>query len=165
MTAPDELAGVEEIAQRLLDLCMIELVESTGGQPARGYLHPGAAVPDYFGDSSGCDFVSVRVADIAPQPGTWSPPCQAETFQVTVEVKVMRCYPENDPRKTAPDPTVLAEATRVALDDASAVRRALCAMPERPHGDVGRWRPEGPLGGAYSGITTVTFTGVDLPCC
>ncbi|BDD81485.1 hypothetical protein TPB0596_12480 [Tsukamurella pulmonis] len=165
MTGPDPREGVEELAQRLLDLCMVELVESTGGQPARGYLHPGASVPDYLGDGAGCDFAAVRVVDIAPQPGTWTPPCHADIFQVTLEVKVMRCYLDSDPRKTAPDPLVLAGATRVALDDAAAVRRALCAMPDRPHGDVARWRPEGPQGGAYSGITTVTFTGLDLPCC
>lgn len=164
MTAPVD-PGPVELAQQLLDLCMVELAESTGGQPGYGYLHPGVAVPDYLGDSGGCDFVSVRIVDIAPQPGSWTPPCHPDSYQVPVEVKVMRCYPDNDPRVTAPDPIVLARATRIALDDAAAVRRALCQMPTRPHVEIGRWRPEGPQGGAYSGITLATFTGVDLPCC
>ena len=163
MTAPDP--GPVELAQKLLDLCMIELVESTGGDPARGYLHPGGKVPpDYLGDNAGCDYASVRIVDLNPQPGTWSRPCAPSIYQMVVEIKVMRCYPDRDPRMM-PDPAVLAAATRVALDDAAAVRRALCAFPSPARVEVGRWRPEGPDGGAYSGITTATFYDMDLPCC
>lgn len=164
MTGPITITAgaVLDLAQSLLDEVVVSLGSTVGGTPELTYLHPGDMVPDYLYVSN-CESASVRITSIAPDRG--STPQMVSGWTVVCEVKVTRCYGEAADPALNPEPQVLTELTRVQQEDADAVRRALCALPDRPRWQAGPWVPRGAQGGVFSGLTTVTFTGVDASCC
>lgn len=166
MTGPGGITITSEavlsVAQGLLDEVMVALSTTVGGAPELGYLHPGDMVPDYLYVAD-CESASVRVTSIAPDRG--SSPQLVSGWTVVCEVKVTRCYGQAADPALNPEPQLLTELTRLQQEDADAVRRALCALPSRPLWLAGPWVPQGAQGGVLSGLTTVTFTGVDASCC
>lgn len=155
--------AVIAVAQGLLDEVMVALESTVGGVPELGYLHPGELAVDYL-YADGCESASVRITAVTPETdprASWT----VSGWRVTCEVKVTRCYGDAADPAVNPTAETLTRLTRLQQDDADAVRRAVCALPSRPRHEVGVWVPRGAQGGVFSGLTTVTFSGVDASCC
>ncbi|KAF7276631.1 hypothetical protein GWI33_010009 [Rhynchophorus ferrugineus] len=148
-----------ELAELLRDELVVQLEQSRAGAVQLATVHPGDMVPAY----STCAMAAVRVAAITPQvPGAG---CGTPTsWDVTLDLAVNRCYPENDPSRT-PDMGVLADLANCGVSDAEAMMRALCVVPDDYTWTPGAWRPVGPQGGVYGGVMQVTVHDLDAPCC
>lgn len=164
MTAPSPTAdAVLALAGRLRDEVSVALADTVGGPIDRTALHPGDMSPDYLTSGSGCqEEVTVRITRLSPMVDRGN---RISGWQVTAEVKVLRCYAGAADPSVIPPVDVLEKLARIQQEDAAAVRTAVCQLARWPEAVIGDWVPRGPQGGVFSGITTVTWQGVDLSCC
>lgn len=99
-------------------------------------------------------------------------PAGAKVWAVTLEMGAVRCFPTPGP-DSIPSAEQWDAATQACLDDAAAMRRALCCLiagpnERNPRGSAkvlpGQWLPLQTLGGCAGGILTVTVMGPACDC-
>jgi len=168
--------AVMPLADELL-ACLKQEIEKVDNPPL--YVqHRTGAVVDHLLSSNEDECCSglawVRVVTFYPSSGTF--PAQDETpppkgitaWAVTLEMGVIRCMPTPS-EHSIPTEAQWQAATQANMDDAAAMRRALCCFGELPEGR-GRvknmlpapWLPIDISGGCTGGVMTVT---VKVPAC
>ena len=100
--------------------------------------------------------------DPAPQPKGVS------AWAVTLELGAVRCAPVGDENEI-PTAQEWDDATQAVMDDAAAMRRAICcfieASPSRTRNTLpGLWQPLSIQGGCVGGILPVTLRGPACDC-
>lgn len=165
VTAPEPFPTADAVlalADQLRDQVVLRLIDTLGGEVARAAVHPGDMSPDYLTGPPCQEEVTVRITALTP---TIDKGRRVSGWQVSAEVKVLRCYTGAADPTVTPSPATLERLARIQQEDAAAVRLAVCQLPRWPQAVIGEWKPRGPQGGVFSGITTVTWFGVDLSCC
>ena len=114
--------------------------------------------PSGFFPSSGV----FPVQDPAPQPKGVS------AWAITLELGAVRCAPVGD-ENTIPTGAEWDATTQAVMDDAAAMRRAICcfieAVPNRAKNVLpGVWQPLSIQGGCVGGIIPVTLRGPACDC-
>lgn len=162
------------LAESLL-ACLCEALEGTiAGAPCHCCLAVGPPPADYCcecaGGSSGQAWV--RVVEIYP---TSKFPVrtlelakcgQTEAYAVELELGTYRCVSTLDDDGTPPTCAQTTRDVEVQLDDAAAMRHAVCCFQAQEGGRVlvrGSWQPIAPAGGCAGGIMRVTVAVYD--CC
>ena len=122
-----------------------------------------------------CDGLAwVRPAGFLPSSGTFpvqdSAPVKGGTraWAVTLEMGAVRCAPVGD-ETTIPTAEEWDAVTQAVMDDAAAMRRALCCFIELVPGRTGRvlpgqWQPVEVQGGCVGGIMPITISGPACDC-
>lgn len=114
--------------------------------------------PDAFYPASG----AFPAQDSAPLPkGTL-------TWAVTLELGVVRCAPTPDEHRI-PTAAEWDDTTQAVMDDAAAMRRAICCFIDAAPGRTrlvlpGLWQPLSIQGGCVGGILPVTVRGQACDC-
>lgn len=114
--------------------------------------------PSAFFPSSG----AFPVQDPAPQPKGVS------AWSITLELGAVRCAPTGDENRI-PTAEEWDETTQAVMDDAAAMRRAICCFTEAKTNRVrnvlpGIWQPLSIQGGCVGGILPVTLRGPACDC-
>jgi hypothetical protein len=91
-----------------------------------------------------------------------------KAWAVTLEIGAIRCAPTGD-ETTIPTGAEWEDTVQAVMDDAAAMRRAICCFIEqepRRSGRVlpGQWQPIDVQGGCVGGIMTVTIMGPACDC-
>jgi hypothetical protein len=172
---------VMPIAREMLD-CLAQEMAKVPSPPANVGLRPGVVVdhlksisrdecceglawvrPDPFYPSSG-------TAETGPFPSPDETPNRQGTlaWAVTLELGAIRCAPVGD-ETTLPSESDWDNATQQVMDDAAAIRRAICCYIEAAHGRAlkvlpGAWQPIAVQGGCVGGFMTVTIKGPACDC-
>lgn len=117
-----------------------------------------------------CNQAWVRVTDVNvvmddkgwdTTPGGDDGSCEGAcggTFQIGVEIGVLRCYPIPE-KGEAPTATDVMSYSMQSMIDMTAIYQAAmnCDDAGIEHIVVGQWQPEGPLGGQYGGFWNFTI--------
>jgi hypothetical protein len=167
---------VMPIAQELL-ACLDQEMAKVASPPEFVQLRPGNVVahllstyedeccqglawvrPSAFYPSSG----TFPVQDAAPQPKGVS------AWSVTLELGAVRCAPVGD-ENTLPTGEEWEAALQTVMDDAAAMRRAICCFIDAHQGRARRvlpgvWQPIDVQGGCVGGILPVTILGPACDC-
>lgn len=165
--------SVLPVATSLL-ACLQEALADTADPPANVSLRVGTQVELLLAQSRDecCEGVGwVRVAaiypsDEFPQPNTVWSSCGPLQWAAVLEMGVGRCAPtpEADELPTSDEWNTIAQAV---LDDAAAMRRALCCFTDleqdRMH-VAGLWQPLPVEGGCVGGYMTVTIAIDNCDC-
>lgn len=180
MTAPDPISDplVMPLARELLDCLDIEIHKVTN-PPTYVALRPGTDVdhlistahdecceglawvrPDSFWPSSGI-FPSQDAVPIGDPPGT-------RAWVVQLEMGTVRCAPTPE-ANLIPTTDQWDEVTQAVMDDAAAMRRAICCFIAAKAGRKkrvlpGRWRPLSVQGGCVGGTLPITILGPACDC-
>jgi hypothetical protein len=170
---------VMPLARELLDCLDIEIAK-VASPPRYVQLRPGTVVDHLLSTSEDecCDGLAwVRPAGFYPSSGTF--PVQDDTpikgaaagaraWAVTLEMGAVRCAPT--PEATAiPTGDEWDDVVQAVMDDAAAMRRAICCFIDAKHGRSGRvlpglWQPLSVQGGCVGGILPVTVQGPVCDC-
>lgn len=175
---------VMPLARELL-ACLDVEIQKVLNPPKYVQLRMGSVVDHLI--STGADECCEGLAWVRPAafyPGTEPFPEQLATatrgmpagtkfWAVTLEMGAIRCFPTPGPN----DLVTAAQwdaATQACMDDAAAMRRAICCMiagpPDAlsPRGSskviAGQWQPLSTEGGCAGGILPVTFMGPACDC-
>jgi hypothetical protein len=102
------------------------------------------------------------VQDPAPQPKGIS------AWAVTLELGAVRCAPVGD-ENSIPSGANWDATTQAVMDDAAAMRRAICCFIEAGHNRAknvlpGTWQPLSVQGGCVGGILPITVRGPACDC-
>jgi hypothetical protein len=154
------------VASELLTCLCTELARSVGGPPCECALMPGVDVPMDFCDCSGtaCGMGWVNVAAVFPTTSFPLPAAGAiacgTPMAARYRIGTHRCMPVMTEDGEPPSAVDRLEATRVALSDEAAVRRAICCAVDKlklskAHA-LGLWTPTGPAGQCGGGFWTLT---------
>lgn len=169
---------VMPLAQELLS-CLDTEVAKVDNPPVYVSLRPGTVV-DHLASTSHdecCEGLAwVRPGDFYPSSETFpvqdATPLKSElparAWAVTLEMGSIRCAPTPD-ATTIPTSAQWHEVTQTVMDDAAAMRRAICCMIDadnRRRGRIlpGRWQPIAVQGGCVGGILLVTLLGPSCDC-
>lgn len=169
---------VMPLARDLLDCYKIEIAK-VASPPAHVGLRPGTVVDHLLSTSHDecCEGLAwVRPAGFFPSSGVF--PAQdatplksalpARAWAVTLEMGAIRCSPTPGPN-TIPSTEEWDAVTQAVMDDAAAMRRALCCFIEAKQFRRGRtlpgaWQPLAVQGGCVGGVLTVTVLGPSCDC-
>lgn len=169
---------VMPLARELLDCFEVEIAK-VSDPPTYVGLRPGTVV-DFLlstGHDECCQGLAwVRPAGFLPSSRTF--PAQDETpigdppgtraWAVTLELGAVRCAPTPD-ANAIPTTAQWDDVTQAVMDDAAAMRRAICcfiaASPSRKKRTVpGLWQPVAVQGGCVGGVIPVTILGPACDC-
>lgn len=158
-------------ALELLDCLCEQLALTTGGPVCRCCLSLGPAPVDCCDcDGAGTNGEAfVRVARIYPSMGRFPQQsvehhrCRNTGLAVELELGVYRCSRQVTEDGSAASCADTIRDVEVALDDAAAMRRALCCFdgPDRGPLVIGQWLPYGPEGGCMGGSMSITLQVYD----
>jgi hypothetical protein len=163
-----------ELAEALLE-CLCEALEgSTGGRPCHCCLAVGPPPADFCCEcpngSSGQAWV--RVTSVYPSskfPARTNELVKcgaAMAYGVELELGTYRCVTTLDDSGDPPSCEQTTRDVEIQLDDAAAMRAAICCFQAQDGGRVlvrGEWRPIPPNGGCAGGAMTITVSAYD--CC
>lgn len=169
---------VMPLARELLDCLEVEIAK-VDDPPTYVSLRPGTVVDHLISTSHDecCEGLAwVRPAEFFPSSDTF--PAQdatplksdlpARAWAVTLEMGSVRCAPTPSAGEI-PTTDQWDAVTQAVMDDAAAMRRAICCMVDavtRRRGRTlpGRWQPIAVQGGCVGGILPVTFQGPACDC-
>lgn len=167
---------VMPLAQELL-ACLDQEVVKVENPPLHIGLRPGTVVDHLLSTSEDecCDGLAwVRPAGFFPSSATF--PAQDEAplpkgtsaWAVTLEMGVVRCAPTPD-ATSIPSASDWEDVTQAVMDDAAAMRRAICCFIDAKQGRTrrvlpGLWQPLSVQGGCVGGILPVTIMGPACDC-
>ena len=167
---------VMPLARELLDCLEIE-VAKVADPPLHVGLRPGTVVDHLISlnDDECCEGLAwVRPAGFYPSSSTF--PAQDEVplktgiraWAVTLEMGVVRCAPTPGP-SSIPTTAQWDAVTQAVMDDAAAMRRALCCFIDAKQSRRGRtlaglWQPLSVQGGCVGGVLPVTVLGPACDC-
>lgn len=170
---------VMPLAEELLE-CLAQEIAKVASPPRYVQLRPGTVVDHLLSTTEDecCDGLAwVRPASFAPSSGAF--PAQDETpaktfagaraWAVTLELGAVRCAPTPD-ANAIPTGDEWAAVTQAVMDDAAAMRRAICcfiaADPTNRKENVlaGLWQPVAVQGGCVGGVLPVTLRGPACDC-
>lgn len=166
---------VMPLAVEMLD-CLAQEIAKVENPPAYVGLRPGDVV-DYLmseHEDECCEGLAwVRPAGFYPASDF---PAQDDLPQpkgvagwgVTLELGVVRCAPTPDATRI-PTPAEWTDVTQAVMDDAAALRRAICCFIEARQNRqrnvlIGPWQPISVQGGCVGGLLTVTLRGPACDC-
>lgn len=169
---------VMPLARELL-ACFDQEIAKVASPPAYVGLRPGNVVAHLIsstGQDECCEGLAwVRPATFYPT-GSGPFPSQDEVpikggvrgWAITLEMGAVRCAPTPDADRI-PTAEEWDAATQAQMDDAAAMRRAVCCFIEAGVGRtnrvlVGEWLPLEVEGGCLGGIMTVTVMGPACDC-
>jgi hypothetical protein len=157
--------------------CLDQEIQKVANPPARVGLRPGTVVDHLLSTTEDecCDGLAwVRPVNFFPSSGTF--PAQDESplpkgisaWAVNLEMGAVRCSPTPEPT-SIPDQAEWLAVVQAVMDDAAAMRRALCcfidARPGRARTVIpGLWQPLSVQGGCVGGILQVTLRGPACDC-
>jgi hypothetical protein len=171
---------VMPLARQML-ACLEQEIDKVTKPPAYIRLAPGSQVDHLInGDGSQdecCEGLAwVRPAGFYPTLGSSPFPAQdpvpskdgVRAWAITLELGAIRCAPVGD-EKNIPTAAEWDAATQAVMDDAAAMRRAICcfidAVPGRSQKVlVGQWEPIQIQGGCVGGLIPVTILGPACDC-
>lgn len=166
---------VMPLARELL-ACFGQEIAKVENPPKYVGLRPGNVVAHLL-SSTGQDECCEGLAWVRPAPfyptGTAPFPAQDEApikggtraWAVTLEMGAVRCAPTSD-AEDIPTNEEWDAATQAQMDDAAAMRRAICCFSEGRNGKVlpGLWEPLEIEGGCLGGVMQVTVMGPACDC-
>lgn len=154
--------------------CLAEEVQKVTTPPRVTTLRPGAQIElllSRYADEC-CDGLAwLRVASIYPSENFPDPDigysrCAPVQWAAVLEIGVARCAPTPDAQTLTP-PDEWTALTLAILDDAAAMRRAVCCWTEVQKDTmylVGAWTPMTVEGGCTGGSMLVTVAVGDCDC-
>ena len=167
---------VMPLARELL-ACLDLEINKVATPPMYVQLRPGTVVDHLLStsDDECCQGLAwVRPSGFFPSSGTF--PAQDETplpkgvsgWAITLEMGAIRCAPTPD-ADAIPTGDEWDATTQAVMDDAAAMRRALCCFIASQAGRArrvlaGRWEPLSVQGGCVGGILSVTILGPACDC-
>jgi hypothetical protein len=168
---------VMPLARELLE-CLDQEISKVDNPPAYVGLRPGNVVAHLMSTSEDecCSGLAwVRPATFVPSSGVF--PVQdpapikgggVRAWAITLELGAVRCAPTPD-AESIPTTEEWDAVTQAVMDDAAAMRRALCCFIEadpRRSGRVlaGAWLPLDVEGGCVGGIMNITIQGPACDC-
>ncbi len=167
---------VMPLARELLECFNIEIMK-VANPPMYVQLRPGNVVAHLLSTSADecCQGLAwVRPAAFFPSSGTF--PVQDEAalrtgvlaWAVTLELGAVRCAPTSD-ADSIPSGDQWDTTVQAVMDDAAAMRRAICCFIDAKAGRAGRvlpgvWQPLDVQGGCVGGILPVTVQGPACDC-
>lgn len=169
---------VMPFARELLECYEIEIAK-VATPPQNVGLRPGTVVDFLLSRTRDecCEGLAwVRPGDFYPSSSTFpaqdevpiGDPAGARAWAVTLELGAVRCAPVKDGNQI-PSNAEWDATTQAVMDDAAAMRRALCcfiALQQNRKRRVlpGRWLPVSVQGGCVGGIIPVTVLGPACDC-
>lgn len=167
---------VMPLAREMLE-CLEQELDKVADPPRWVSLRPGNVVDHLISTTADecCEGLAwVRPSGFYPSSATF--PQQDElvspkgvlAWAVTLELGAVRCAPTPD-ADSIPSPEEWDATTQAVMDDAAAIRRAICcfidAKPGRARNVVpGLWQPLSVQGGCVGGIMPVTVRGPVCDC-
>ncbi len=171
-----EDAVVKPIAYELLE-CYAQEIAKVEDPPKYVGLRPGNIVDHLlstFDDECCSGLAWVRLSGFFPSsttfptPDTVPQPKGTSAWAITLELGAVRCAPTPDENSipTVAEWNATSEAT---MDDAAAMRRAICCFIDARPGRArrvlpGQWQPVSVQGGCVGGILPVTILGPACDC-
>lgn len=171
---------VMPLARELLN-CLSEEIAKVASPPRYVQLRPGSVV-DHLLSTGGQDECCEGLAWVRPgsffpssNPATFpaqdgAPPARGDItgWAVTIELGAVRCAPTPDADRI-PTAEEWDAALQAQMDDAAAMRRAICCFIEARRGRSktvlpGIWTPLDIEGGCLGGILPVTFRRSSCDC-
>lgn len=167
---------VMPLARELLE-CLAQEIAKVASPPARVGLRPGTVVDHLLSTTEDecCEGLAwVRPVTFFPSSGTF--PSQDEVpmkggtraWAITLEMGAIRCSPTPE-ANSIPTTEEWDEVVQAVMDDAAAMRRAICCFIEAKAGRTGRvapglWQPLSVQGGCVGGVLQVTVQGPACDC-
>jgi len=167
---------VMPLARELLE-CLDQEISKVAAPPKYVQLRPGTIVDHLMSTSQDecCEGLAwVRPAQFFPSSGTF--PAQDEVpvkggtraWAVVLELGAIRCAPVGD-EHSIPSGEQWDATVQAVMDDAAAMRRAICCFIEAKQGRSGRvlpgiWQPVSVEGGCVGGTLQVTVMGPACDC-
>lgn len=166
MTAPVDDPGVLPIAEQLLT-CLTEAVATLAVPPRNVMLRPGTQAEFLLSTARDecCEGLAwVRLSQVYPsakfpQPDGAYLPCYPVQYAAVFELGIVRCAPMTD-AEDIPSADEWNTVTALVLNDAAAMRRAICCWTELTTDTqylTGLWLPINTEGGCTGGIQTITI--------
>lgn len=171
---------VMPLAREMLD-CLVQEIAKVERPPRYVGLRPGSVV-DYLMSANGQDECCEGLAWVRPDvhypsSGYTEPfPAQDEVpnrqgvsgWAVTLELGAVRCAP-TPPASEIPSQEVWEATTQAVMDDAAALRRAICCFIDAKQGRKGSvlpglWQPVPVSGGCVGGFIQVVIRGPACDC-
>lgn len=162
-----------DLAGQLLD-CFVQELAKVQKPPAEVQLRPGISATAWVSANhneccSGLGWVRVDSifpsSDVFPAQDEVPQPKGTSSWAVTLELGVFRCAPAPD-ENSVPLGAEWDSVVQAMMDDAAAMRRAICCLETELHGRQrvlpGQWQPLDVQGGCAGGFMTVT---VRVPAC
>jgi len=167
---------VMPLARELLE-CLDQEMEKVESPPRYVQLRPGTVVDHLLSTSQDecCDGLAwVRPDGFFPSSAVFPNPDEAPlpkgilAWAITLEMGAVRCAPTPDAR-SIPTGEQWDAVTQAVMDDAAAMRRALCcfidARPGRAKNVLpGLWQPISVQGGCVGGVLPITIKGPVCDC-
>lgn len=180
-----------DVAKRLLTCMEAQLALTLAGQVARAAVYPGEEIAPMDVTcitDTGHGQAATRVYRIFPVTSRFpqqdfSPrfqQCGRAQFGITIEMTVYRCAAQMDDNGNPPTVEEIEWNSRVQMDDAAAMRRAVeCCWAPRAAGEVpgealpytttgeyvlDDYNPVGPAGDGFGGRMRVQFPVLEVPC-
>lgn len=164
---------VMPLARELLE-CLEQEMAKVENPPAYVQLRSGNVVAHLASTTQDecCEGLAwVRPALFAPSSAVFPvqdpAPIKGGTraWAITLEMGAVRCAPTPDETRI-PTADEWDEVTQAVMDDAAAMRRALCCFAETRNGLVlpGVWQPLDAQGGCVGGIMPITVRGPACDC-
>jgi hypothetical protein len=171
---PDPL--VMPILLELLE-CLDQEISKVETPPRYVQVRPGTVVDHLMstGQDECCEGLAwVRPADFFPSSGTFPNadelplPKGVGGWAVTIELGAIRCAPTPGPNRIPTGDEWMTTVAQV-MDDAAAMRRAICCFIEARRGRTqnvipGIWQPVSVQGGCVGGVLPVTVRGPACDC-
>jgi len=169
---------VMPVARELL-ACLEQEVAKLDSPPKYVQLRTGAVVDHLISETEDeCCSGLAWVRPVTFFPSSSAFPAQddvptpkgVQAWAVTLEIGAIRCAP-TPPAQKIPTADQWDTVTQAVMDDAAAMRRALCCFGELPEGRgriksmlPGPWLPLDLSGGCAGGVMTVTVRGPACDC-
>lgn len=167
---------VMPLARELLE-CFEQELAKVDDPPMHTQLRPGLNVATYITENrdEACEGLGwVRPESFFPSSSAF--PAQDETpasgvtraWAITLELGVVRCAPRPEANEV-PSAEEWDTVTQAVMDDAAAMRRAICCFIEAGRGRqkrvlAGAWQPLNVEGGGVGGVMSVTVQGPACDC-
>lgn len=167
---------VMPLARELLD-CLDQEISKVENPPHFVQLRPGTVVDHLLSttDDECCRGLAwVRPVGFVPSSGTFPAPDELpqkggpRSWAVTLELGAIRCVPTPPASKLVTGDQWDA-VVQAVMDDAAAMRRAICCFAAARPGrwgrmTIGSWQPISVQGGCTGGIIPVTLQGPACDC-
>lgn len=165
---------VMPLAEQLLE-CFVTELAKVEQPPAAVHLRPGISPVAWVSQHeneccSGLGWIRVDSffpsSDVFPTQDDTPPPKGTAAWAIVLELGVFRCAPSPD-EDDIPSAAQWADVVQTVMDDAAAMRRAICCLTDQ-HGRQrvlpGQWVPLDVQGGCAGGYMTVTVKGPACDC-
>lgn len=167
---------VMPLAEELLDCYAVEIAK-VASPPAYVQMRAGNVVAHLLSTTQDecCEGLAwVRPAGFYPSSGPFpvrdTEPIKGgqRAWAITLELGAVRCAPVGD-EDNIPTAADWQAVTQAVMDDAAAMRRAICCFIDAKPGRSGRvlageWQPLEVQGGCVGGILPITVTGPTCDC-